>query len=607
MLPAVETDWILRLLCLLALLLVLSHAASGATLTVEIAHTVAGEPLRLEQRQKMEGGGEMAVTRLDYLITEFALLTPDGRALRADGQAAFLSAGQGRTSFAVPKVPPGKYAGVAFRIGVPAAQAAADPASWPAGHPLNPAVNGLHWGWQGGYVHLALEGRMDGASFSYHLARAENLMTVRVEEPFAIAGDLTMTLRFEISRVLQGVKPLGDAEELGAGERVARVFNPWERLTLTGHGLKTRSTFFAASTHSAPGDVVAARLRGHVSGAWSFAGLRVGGGGFESGRDAASTGMPPGTTAYAFHVPNGFPAPELPADNPLTVEGVALGERLFHETRLSLLGNQSCVNCHRPAHGFSDPRRVSLGTAGEVGTRNAPALLNLAWHRRFAWDGRRERLRDAAIAPIPDQREMALPLEQAVARLAEDAGYREEFARAFGGTPEGAVTSERIGLALEQFLLTRTGASSKFDRVLRGEAQLSDEEAQGFALFHTEYDPAHGRRGADCFHCHGGFDFSDHAFHDTGLGGSDPGRLNATGREEDRGKFKTPTLRNLAHTAPYFHDGRAGTIEEAVAHYDHEVLRTANLDPNLAKRGKLELSGAEQKALVAFLRTLTEE
>jgi cytochrome c peroxidase len=295
--------------------------------------------------------------------------------------------------------------------------------------------------------------------------------------------------------------------------------------------------------------------------------------------------------------------PELPADNPLTVEGVVLGERLFHEARLSLRRNQSCADCHQPAHGFSDPRPVSLGTAEQAGTRNAPSLRNLAWHRRFAWDGRRERLRDAATAPISDDREMALPLDQAVARLAGDAEYREQFARAFGGE----VTSERIGLALEQFLLTRTAAESKFDRVLRGEAQLSEEEAQGFALFHTEYDPAHGKRGADCFHCHGGFDFSDHAFHDTGLGGGDPGRLNATGREEDRGKFKTPTLRDLAHTAPYFHDGRARTIEEAVAHYDHEVQRTANLDPNLAKRGRLGLSASEQKTLVAFLRTLTEE
>jgi len=554
-----------------ALTLVGMLPCSAGTLTIEVGHTIGGQPLKFEERQRLEGNGEVAVTRLDYLVTEFALLTPDGRALRADGQASFLSAGQGRTTFTVPDVPAGQYAGVAFRLGVPAAQASKDPASWPAGHPLNPAVNGLHWGWQGGYVNLALEGRTSEAAFSYHLARPENLATVRVEQAFTMDEDATLGLRFDVGRLLDGVH--------------------------------VQANDGSATTHSAPGDALATKLRRNVATAWSFASFRVGSG---ITKAVAAAQIPKGTTAYVFQVPNGFPAPELPMDNPLTAEGVALGERLFHETRLSVNERQSCASCHQPEHGFSEPRATSLGTTEQAGVRNAPALLNLAWHSRFAWDGRRERLRDAATAPISDEREMALPLAQAVARLAADAGYRAQFAKAFRVEPEGAVTGERLGLAIEQFLLTRTGAAAKFDRVLRGEAQLTEEEAQGFALFHTEFDPARGKRGADCFHCHGGFDFSDHAFHDTGLAGTDGGRLNATGREEDRGKFKTPTLRNIANTAPYFHDGRAKTLEEAVAHYDHEVMRTANLDPNLAKRRKLELTAADQKALVAFLRTLTE-
>jgi cytochrome c peroxidase len=244
-------------------------------------------------------------------------------------------------------------------------------------------------------------------------------------------------------------------------------------------------------------------------------------------------------------------------------------------------------------------------------------LLHLAWHSRYAWDGRREKLRDAALAPISDSREMNLPLAQAVARIAADPSYPSQFARAFGGAGDAsgksdpveqdAVTAGRIGLALEQFLLTRTGAASKFDRVLLGTAKLSDEEGRGFELFHTEFDPARGQRGADCFHCHGGFDFSDHAFHDTGLGSSDPGHYAATGREADRGKFKTPTLRNIARTAPYFHDGSAATLEEVLAHYDHGFRRTLHLDPNLAKRAALELSAEDQQALIAFLKTLTDE
>ena len=533
---------------------------------------MGGEPLEFEKKQKVEGVGEVGVTRLDYLVTEFALLTPEGRALRAEGQAAFLSVGKGRTTFTLPDVPMGKYAGVAFRLGVSEAKAALDPTTWPAGHPLNPAVNGLHWGWQGGYVHLALEGRLGEVSFSYHLARAENLMTIRVEQPFEIAGDSTLGLRFEVARVLSGV-------QVRAGQ-------------------------VGATTHSAPGDALAARLRGNVSQAWSFAGFRAGGG---APSLVVPARVPAGATAYPFKVPNGFPPPELPADNPLTAEGVALGGKLFREVRLSVNDGQSCASCHQPERGFTESRAVSAGATGPAGVRNAPTLLNLAWHGRFAWDGRRERLREAALVPISDLREMGQPLEQAVAKLAADPAYAAEFAKAFGVPPAGAVTAERVGLALEQFLLTRTGATSKFDRMLRGEAKLTEEETQGLVLFNTEFDPARGQRGADCFHCHGGFDFSDHGFHDTGLGGPDGGRMNATGREEDRGKFKTPTLRNVANSAPYFHDGRAATLEEVVAHYDHGILRTANLDPNLAKRGALDLKPEEQRALLAFLRTLSEE
>jgi cytochrome c peroxidase len=349
-------------------------------------------------------------------------------------------------------------------------------------------------------------------------------------------------------------------------------------------------------------------MKTNASRAWSFSGIRA---------TAIATGtvatakVPAGTTPHALRIPNGFPAPELPADNPLTEEGIALGKRLFHDARLSSNDRQSCASCHQPARAFTEARPISLGAEQQPGTRHAPSLLHLAWHSRYAWDGRREKLRDAALGPISDAREMNLPIAQAVAKIAAEPEYRAQFARAFGDAPpdtgKDAVTAVRIGLALEQFLLTRTGASSKFDRVLAGQAKLTDEEARGFALFHTEFDPVRGRRGADCFHCHGGFDFSDHAFHDTGLGGTDPGQYVATGREADRGKFKTPTLRNVARTAPYFHDGRATTLEEAVAHYDHAVQRTPNLDPNLAKRGALNLSAEEQRALVAFLKTLTDE
>jgi cytochrome c peroxidase len=165
-------------------------------------------------------------------------------------------------------------------------------------------------------------------------------------------------------------------------------------------------------------------------------------------------------------------------------------------------------------------------------------------------------------------------------------------------------------MALEQFMLTLIAADSKFDRALRGEAQLTEEEKKGLELFSTEYDPARGKRGADCFHCHGGTLFSDFGFRDNGLAGDrgDSGRSIVTGRASDAGQFKTPSLRNVALTAPYMHDGRFRTLEEVVAHYDHGVTRTTTLDPNLAKHpdAGLGLTADEQRALVAFLRTLTE-
>jgi cytochrome c peroxidase len=545
----------------------------AADLKVEVAHTAGALPLRMEQSQADEAGRNLAFTRVDYLITEFALLTPDGRALRPNGQAAFLSTGRDRTGFTLADVPPGTYQGIAFRIGVPPGENTRDASRWPAGHPLNPAVNGLHWGWQGGYVFLAVEGRMDSAGFSYHLARAENLMTVRLEQSFKIAGDTTLSLRFDVARIFDGVT--------------------------------ARSSDGSDSTHSAPGDPLAARLKTNVQRAWSFVGAVECA--VASTRLVTSAVVPPGTTSYAFQIPSGFPAPELPGDNPLTTEGIALGERLFREPLLSANGRQSCASCHQPAHSFAESRAVSAGTAGQSGRRNAPALVNLAWHSSYAWDGRRSKLREAAVAPIRDENEMALPLDQAAARLAAAPGYPAQFARAFGIPAKDAVTVERLGLALEQFLLIRVASDSKFDRVLAGAATLTEEEAHGFALFHTEHDPVHGIRGADCFHCHGGFNFSDHAFHDIGLAGSDAGRFDITARESDRGKFKTPTLRQLRHTGPYFHDGRAATLDDVLTHYDHALQRTPNLDPNLAKRATLNLTPEEKRALLAFLNTLSSE
>jgi cytochrome c peroxidase len=210
--------------------------------------------------------------------------------------------------------------------------------------------------------------------------------------------------------------------------------------------------------------------------------------------------------------------------------------------------------------------------------------------------------------PIEDHTEMDETLDRVVAKLAATKEYPPLFTAAFG-SPE--ITAEKLGLALEQFLLTLTAYDAKFDRALRGKATLSDDEKRGFELFMTEYEPRTGQFGADCFHCHGGPLFSDHQFHNNGLvpTDDDTGRHRITKVESDRNKFATPSLRNIARTAPYMHDGRFATLEEVVAHYSTGIHRSPTLDPNLAKHpaAGLQLSEADQRALVAFLKTLTDE
>jgi cytochrome c peroxidase len=235
-------------------------------------------------------------------------------------------------------------------------------------------------------------------------------------------------------------------------------------------------------------------------------------------------------------------------------------------------------------------------------------LVNLAWMKEFFWDGRTKSLREQVLAPIQDAHEMNEQLERVVAKLQGDSEYPAQFRGAFGSP---GVTPERIALALEQFLLTLVSQESKFDRAARKLVRLSPQEQRGLELFITENDPARGLRGADCFHCHGGNLFSNHQFMNNGLEErpDDLGRMEVTGREVDRGKFKVPTLRNVALTAPYMHDGRFATLEEVVDHYNGKLHRSQTLDPNLAKHPEsgLGLSTEDKAALVAFLKTLTDE
>ncbi len=555
-----------------------SVGAEAATLTLTVEPRWRGAELAAAGPVRNAAGQELEVTRLAGLVAGVMLHRADGATIRLDGQTGGFDAGSGRVSMPWSGVPEGDYVGLEFEVGLPDALNRSDPGRWAAGHALNPLVNGLHWSWQGGYVFLALEGRWrEGAGerrgFSYHLATDARRMPVRFRADFTVAGPTEIRLAFDLGRVL------GDLR-LGADDA-------------------------SESTHSAAGDELAVRLAAAVSRAWFWLEVRPQRAAATPAVAAAAASA--GGTPVAFKVPAGFPVPDLPADNALTEEGIALGRALFDDPRLSGNGTQSCASCHAPARAFGDGTAVSTGSTGAKGTRNAMPLFNLAWHPAYGWDGARRRIREQAWAAIEHPAEMNAARGDVVAALAGDAATAARFEAAFGA---GGVTAERVGLALEQYLLTLVAADSKFDRALRGEAELTAEERRGFELFATESDPARGRRGADCFHCHGGALFTDFGYRDNGLGGTetDAGRATVTAAARDRGAFKTPSLRNVALSGPYMHDGRFATLEAVIAHYDHGVRRTENLDPNLAKHpaGGLGLDAADRAALVAFLHALTD-
>lgn len=315
-------------------------------------------------------------------------------------------------------------------------------------------------------------------------------------------------------------------------------------------------------------------------------------------------------TPYVLDIGD-FPDPQLPADNPLTLAGVELGRMLFYEKDLSRDRSQACADCHIQQDGFSDVRRFSVGVEGLDGKRQAMPVMNLAWHYNgMFWDGRAPLVRDQALKPIQDPLEMNETLPGAIAKLEANQRYRDQFIRAFG---DDAITSERMGLAMEQFMFSIVSKDSKYDKWLNGEVSLTPEEENGRKLFFAEFDPNGVGRGAECFHCHAGHNFTNDEFMNNGLDTdaefTDTGREMVTMSAFDRAKFKVPSLRNIAKTPPYMHDGRFATLEEVLDHYNTgaknsstvEFLMQYNIQP-----GGLGLTAQEKSDLIAFLHTLTD-
>jgi cytochrome c peroxidase len=308
----------------------------------------------------------------------------------------------------------------------------------------------------------------------------------------------------------------------------------------------------------------------------------------------------PAATPYTLVIPQGLPPMNIPSNNPLTVEGIALGKRLFYDPILSANNTQSCASCHIQENGFAETSQYSTGIDGIEGNRNAMPLINLGWQTKFFWDGGANGLESQVIGPITNPIEMHETLANVVAKLNATAEYPELFKAAFGSAE---ASSQNIMRAIAQFERTLISGNSKYDQYMRGEALLTAQELNGKALFED-------MEKGDCVHCHSmGSTFSDFEFRNTGLDSIpvDEGRYLITLNQGDRGKFKTPSLRNVELTAPFMHDGRFQTLLECVQHYNTGFRYSANLDPNLSFALKGRMTQQEMEDLVAFMKTLTDE
>lgn len=293
----------------------------------------------------------------------------------------------------------------------------------------------------------------------------------------------------------------------------------------------------------------------------------------------------------------------LPANNPLTEEGIQLGRRLFYEKALSVNRRMSCATCHRQENAFTDGQRFSAGADGTLQPRNTMSLANLIWVRQLFWDGRAGSLEEQAATPLTAPHEMGQSLEASAARLRQIKGYPQLFRRAFGSD---SITGDRIVKALAQFERTLISANSRYDQYLQGKYQPSSPESNGIALFFANTDPQKGTRGAGCGHCHGGPKTYSDLFHNNGLDSLPPdgGRQQITGQAYDKGRFRVATLRNIALTAPYMHDGRFPDLESVIDHYSDHIAHSETLSPFLQQ--PLHLTQREKKDLLAFLNMLTD-
>lgn len=305
--------------------------------------------------------------------------------------------------------------------------------------------------------------------------------------------------------------------------------------------------------------------------------------------------------AYNLEIPTYFPALAFDTEkNPVTVNGVALGKKLFYEGKLSRNNTISCGFCHIQEYAFTHHGHpVSHGIDDKLGMRNAPAIQNMAWLKNYTWDGVSHNLDERSLVPITTDFEMDSSIPEVISKLSADTNYKKMFKSAFG---DDNINGERILKALSQFMITMVSADSKYDQVKKGKASFTNEESQGKTLFENK-----------CASCHSGELFTDESYRNTGMYYNsqydDRGRYRVTLDWNDHMKFRVPSLRNVELTAPYMHDGRFYSLEAVLNFYSDNVENQPNLDPILKQNGHIgiSMSSLEKQYIIAFLKTLTDQ
>ncbi len=307
---------------------------------------------------------------------------------------------------------------------------------------------------------------------------------------------------------------------------------------------------------------------------------------------------------------NATPEPPLgllpvfwPDDNPYTPAKAELGRLLYFDNRLSSDGTVSCASCHEPSKAFTDGQAVSTGIGGQKGGRSAPTVINRAYSTEQFWDGRARSLEDQAKGPLANpiemtsERDMTRAHEAVVRRIRDIPGYMTRFREVFG---DAEITIDHVAKAIATFERTVLSGNSPYDRYKAGDqSAMTPAQIRGMDVFFKK---------AECDSCHLGFNFTDNSYMNIGIGMDRPnpdlGRFLVTHREEDKGAFKTPTLREIEHTGPYMHDGSLKTLEEVVEHYDKGGTKNPWLNQKIRP---LKLTAQEKSDLVEFLKALSGE